>query len=103
MTTSVHKLYDHFEGHDELHPAIIMDLFGYANWTSYMKSNRDDILTLFLGLYKGLYIMGVTQKEIYRCFLQNKLDDLIHIKYSVTSSGYYDVFCGKSVTRSNDF
>ncbi len=103
MTTSVHKLYYYFEGLDEIHPAIITDLFGYANWTSFMKSNRDDVLTLFLGLYKGLYIMGVTQKEIYRCFLQNKLDDLIHIKYSVTSSGYYDVFCGKSVTRSNDF
>tara|TARA_B110000967_G_scaffold1654_1_gene1727 strand:- start:1070 stop:2062 length:993 start_codon:yes stop_codon:yes gene_type:complete len=103
MTTSVHKLYDYFEGQDEIHPAIIMDLFGYANWTSFMKSNRDHILTLFWGLYKGLYRMGVTQKEIYRCFLQNKLDDLIHIKYSVTSSCYYDVFCGKSVTHPNDF
>jgi hypothetical protein len=103
MTTSVHKLYDFFEGQGEMHPAIIMDLFGYANWTSFMKSNRDNVLTLFLGLYKGLYYMGVTQKEIYRCFLQNKLDDLIHIKYSITGSGYYNIFCGKPVNRPNSF
>jgi hypothetical protein len=104
MTTSVHKLYDYFEERDDkIHQAFIVDLFGYANWTSYMKSNRDDILTLFLDLYKGLYIMGVTQKEIYRCFLQNKLDDLIHIKYSVNKSRYYMTFCGKSVKNSNDF
>jgi len=104
MTTSVHRLYDYFEGKAEiLPPSIVMDLFGYFNWTSFMKSNRDDVLTLFIGLYKGLYIMGVTRKELYRCFLQNKLDDLIHIKYSITSSGYYNVFCGKSVERSNYF
>lgn len=104
MTTSVHTLYDYFEGREStLHPAVMIDLFGMFNWTSFMNSNIDDVVTLFLGLYKGLYLMGVTQKEIYRCFLQNKLDDLIHIKYSVTSSGYYNIFCGKSITNSNDF
>jgi hypothetical protein len=104
MTTSVHTLYDYFEELEStLHQAVMIDLFGIFNWTSFMKSNIDDVVTLFLGLYKGLYLMGVTQKEIYRCFLQNKLDDLIHIKYSVTSSRYYDVFCGKSVAHSNDF
>lgn len=101
--TSIKALYDYFEGKGKIHPAIINDLFGYANWTSFMKTNRDDVLTLFLGLYKGLYIMGVTPNETYRCFLQNKLDDLIHIKYSVTGSGYYNVFCGKSVKNPTDF
>jgi hypothetical protein len=103
MSTSPQLLYNYFEGNGKMYPAIINDLFGYANWTSFMKSNRDDVLTLFLGLYKGLYLMGITPNEIYRCFLQNKLDDLIHIKYSVTSSGYYNVFCGKSVKNSTDF
>jgi len=103
MTTSVHTLYDYFDGRGDLHPAVVVDLFGMFNWTSFMDSNRENVVKLFLGLYKGLYLMGVTQKEIYRCFLQNKLDDLIHIKYSVTASGYYNVFCGKLVTHSNDF
>ena len=103
MTTSVHTLYDYFEGRGDLPLAVVVDLFGMFNWTSFMNSNRENVVKLFLGLYEGLYIMGVTQKEIYRCFLQNKLDDLIHIKYSVTGSGYYNVFCGKSITNSNDF
>ena len=104
MSTSAEALYDYIECNEEpIRPSIVIDLFGYANWTSFMKSNRDDVLTLFIEVYKGLHMRGVTSKEIHRCFLQNKLDDLMHIKYSVTGSGYYNVFCGKSVKYSNEF
>jgi hypothetical protein len=58
---------------------------------------------MFLGLFKGLYIMDVHYKEIYRCFLKNKLDDLIHIKYSINKSGYYKEFCEKQIKIGNTF
>jgi len=96
-------LYEYFEGITELHPAIIWDLFGYKNWNDSMKENRDDTLSMFLGLFKGLYFRGVTYKEIYRCFLKNKLDDLIHIKYSINKSDYYREFCEKQIKIGNTF
>jgi len=101
--TSPKALYDYFEHTGELHPSIIIDLFGYGNWTILMKSNRDDTMTMFIGLYKGLYIFDVSHKEIYRCFLKNKLDDLIHIKYSINKSDYYREFCEKKIIIGNTF
>ena len=96
-------LYSYFEGNGSLHPAIICDLFGALNWTKQMKENRNDTLGMFLGLYKGLYIMDVPYKEIYRCFLKNKLDELIHIKYSINKSDYYREFYEKQIKIGNTF
>ena len=101
--TSPKALYDYFEHDGELHPSIIIDLFGYKNWTILMKENRDDTITMFLGLYKGLYIFDVSYKEIYRCFLKNKLDELIHIKYSINKSDYYREFCENKTIIGNTF
>ena len=101
--TSSKALYDYFERNGELVPSIICDLFGYRNWSILMKENRDDILTMFIGLYKGLYIFDVSHKEIYRCFLKNKLDDLIHMKYSINKSDYYKEFCEKQIKIGNTF
>jgi len=101
--TSSKALYDYFEGNGNLIPSIIFDLFGYNNWTIDIKENKNDILTMFLGLYKGLYYMDVSYKEIYRCFLKNKLDDLIHIKYSINKSHYYIEFCEKKILIGNTF
>jgi hypothetical protein len=101
--TSPKALYDYFEHNGELHPSIIIDLFGYSNWSILMKENRDDTLTMFLGLYKGLYNFDVSHKEIYRCFLKNKLDDLIHTKYSINKSSYYREFCEKKIIIGNTF
>ena len=96
-------LYSYFEGNESLHPVIIGDLFGYLNWSIQMRENRDDTLSMFLGLFKGLYLMGVTYKEIYRYFLKNKLDELIHIKYSINPSIYYIEFCEKQIKIGNTF
>lgn len=101
--TSSKALYDYYEQKGEINPSIMFDLFGYVNWTVNMLENKSDILSMFLGLYKGLYIMGVSYKEIYRCFLKNKLDDLIHIKYSIHKSGYYRDFCEKEIKIGNTF
>lgn len=101
--TSAKALYDYLDEKEDLHPSIIIDLCGYDNWNIDMKKNRDDTLTMFLGLYEGLYIMGVSYKEIYRCFIKNKLDDLIHIKYSLNKSDYYREFCEKQIKIGNTF
>jgi hypothetical protein len=104
---SAKALYEYFESNEEeIHPAIIWDLFGELNWTKDMRENDNNTLAMFVGLYKGLYIMSVSHKEIYRCFLKNKLDDLIHTKYSVPDiirSAYYEVFCDKKIKIGDTF
>ena len=97
MNTSSKALYDHFDGNASLHPAILTDLCGYINWTSSMKNRRNDTLDLILSVYKGLYLMDVTHNEVHRCFQQNKLDELIHTKYSLRKSGYYKDFCKENI------
>lgn len=100
---SAKALYDYFEGKGSLHPGIIGDLFGYLNWSKHMKENKEDTISLFLGIFKGLYYMDVSYKEIYRCFLKNRLDDLIHTKYSINKSGYYKEFCEKRIKIGDTF
>lgn len=58
---------------------------------------------MFLGLYKGLYMMNVSYQEIYRCFLENRLDELIHIKYSLEKNIYYEKFCEKNIKIGKTF
>lgn len=95
--TSPEVLYKYFKGEMNLHPSIICDLFGRFNWTKDMETNNNDTISLYLGLYKGLYIMDVSYKEIYRWFINNRLDELIHIKYSLHKSDYYREFCEKKI------
>lgn len=101
--TSTKALYDYFEQKGQLCPSIIFDLFGYRNWTIHMRENESDTLTMFLGLFKGLYLMDVSHKEIYRCFIKNKLDELIHTKFCINKSGYYTKFCEKQIKIGNTF
>jgi len=99
--TSSKALYDYFEQTGDLYPSIISDLFGYANWSTFMKENQSATLTMFLGLFKGLYLMNVSCREIHRCFLRNELDDFIHMKYFIHKSGYYREFCEKQIKIGN--
>lgn len=103
MNTSSKALYDYFDDTGDIGPAIVWDIFGYMNWNDDMKQNRDDTLTLFLGLFKGLYNMGVTHTEIHRCFMLNQLDMLIHTKYSIVRNGYYREFCNNKIRIGNTF
>jgi hypothetical protein len=83
-------LYAYFEQRGDLTRAVVHDLFG-CNCTP-------DNLSLFLGLYKGLYLMDVSPYEIHRCFTENRLDELIHVKYSLRPSNYYKEFCDQNLT-----
>lgn len=108
MTPTPIALYRYFEEDGQggyAYEAFHCDLFGILNWISDCK-NKDEMeenINMFYGLYKGLYLMGVSAKEIYRCYLKNRLDDLIHIKYSIYKSGYYKEFCEKELKIGNTF
>jgi hypothetical protein len=103
MRTSSNALYDIFENNGELVPSIMFDLFGFVNWTKEMIQNQNETITMFLGLYKGLYLMEVSYQEVERCFIRNKLDDLIHIKYSIHYNNYYSTFCEKKIKIGNTY
>lgn len=90
-------LYNYFEQRGQLSNSIIVDLFGYSNWTQEMLDETEEYISLFIGLYKGLYLMDVTHQEINRYYSNGKLDELIHMKYSIGRSGYYKEFCDKNI------
>jgi hypothetical protein len=57
----------------------------------------DEITSIIYGVYKGLYRKGITADLFHKCFLANKLDELIHKKYKHNSSGYYREFVKKNI------
>tara|TARA_Y100000591_G_scaffold280966_1_gene260471 strand:+ start:485 stop:1399 length:915 start_codon:yes stop_codon:yes gene_type:complete len=114
MIPTIFALYKHFNGEEgyEYYNAYALDLFGVLNWGPNYKNKEeiDDNINMFYGLYKGLYNYGVSAKEIYRCYLSNRLDELIHTKYSlpwlepgVWASGYYKKFCEKNLVIGETF
>ena len=64
---------------------------------------NDEIIGLISGVYKGLYYKGVTAELFHKCFLANKLDELIHKKYKHNSSGYYREFVEKNIIIGNTY
>lgn len=114
MLPTPFALYKHFEGKKgyEYYRAYERDLFGLYNWgpTCANVEEIKDNITIFYGLYKGLYNYGVSAKEIYRCYLSNRLDELIHTKYRVPwldpevwATGYYKNFCEKNLIIGKTF
>ncbi len=106
MTLIPVALYKHFEGEEgyAFCSAYACDLFGIRNWDhSYEEDEFNDRIKTCYGVYKGLYLMGVSAKEIYRCYLKNRLDTLIHTKYSLKQSGHYRTFREKNIVIGNTF
>ena len=58
---------------------------------------------IIYGVYKGLYIKGITAELFHKCFLANKLDELIHKKYKYQSSGYYRQFVENKIIIGNTY
>lgn len=85
METVSQSLFKYFDGKDDLCRYIVVDLFGMNNWNKHMLENEYRTIEMFLGIYRGLYKMKVSAEEIFRCFKENRLDELIHIKYSFYS------------------
>jgi hypothetical protein len=95
--TSAQELYDMYK-YGGIYPLkVIYELFGYNNWTNEMKEDDDNSFMIFDGIYKGLQIMDMTEKEINKYYEENKLDEMIHKYYKKRSSGYYKIFCEKNI------
>lgn len=58
---------------------------------------------IILGLYRGLQHKGISKDLIHNCFQTNRLDKLMHNKYTFNTSGYYEMFKEKNIKIGNTF
>lgn len=72
--------------------SALCDYFGYENMMDQEK------YTIILGLYKGLFLLGIPKETVEQAFLSNSLDQLIHNSYKEKSSDYYKMFCQKNMS-----
>jgi hypothetical protein len=78
------------------HIATLCDYWGLNNF------DDDNKYYAIYGVYAGLYkIKGVTEELLYKCYMQNKLDNLIHIKYRYSKSKYYEDFIRLNIKIGN--
>jgi hypothetical protein len=76
--------------------SIKTDLFG--------KNFIEENYGLMYGVYEGLIKhKGVTKKMLYDCFITNRLDELIHKKYTIKKNSYYIQFCEKNIIIGETF
>lgn len=97
MVKTAHILYNNvLNGLSIDHPAIIDDFFG--------ENVSDEKYRIIYGLYEGLIKSKDVSKELlYDCFITNRLDELIHKKYTFHSSIYYKQFLEKNIAIGRTF
>ena len=78
----------------DLYPSEIPTLVDYfGNYIS-----DDDNFAIIYGVYKGLVkYKGVDAELLHKCFIANRLDDLIHTKYKHMQTGYYKKFIDNKI------
>ena len=53
----------------------------------------DEEIGIVFGIYQGLVkYKGVDEQLLHKCFMANRLDELIHKKYKYRSTEYYQLF-----------
>jgi hypothetical protein len=52
---------------------------------------------IVFGVYQGLYMMGIDADMFHKCYLANRLDELIHKKYTHHKSRYYTEFVKRNI------
>ena len=67
------------------------------------NTSNEEIIYLIYNVYYGLYLKGITSGLFHKCFLSNKLDELIHKKYKHKSSDYYHEFVKKKISIGNTY
>jgi hypothetical protein len=95
MTTSA-SLYNIFNNGGYITNGILHDLFGITNWPQEVRNNENKLketITMYQGIYKGLWLMEVSINEIENAQKKNELDKLIITKYKGRSSIYFDEYC----------
>jgi len=66
---------------------VLHDFFGKTN------IENDDNINIIFGIYIDLIkSKGISVNLLNKCFLSNRLDELIHKKFTYHTSGYYDLF-----------
>ena len=90
MSKTIDTLFNSILTGGLLHPAAITDYFG--------DQNEDIHFNTIYGIYGGLIkYKGVSKLLLENCFKTNRLDELIHKKYTHHKSGYYADFVDKKV------
>jgi hypothetical protein len=105
MPKTIDSLYSLFENNNaELSTGILVDYFGISNWTQ-ITTDTDfhEKINLFMGLYKGLYIMNISKNEIESHFKSNSLDALMDNKYTNQQSGYYNTYKKENIKIGHTF
>ena len=70
----------------------------------YFGIHNKDHIQLIYGLYVGLIKhMEVPKNIIENCFLTNRLDELIHLRYTERRSDYYREFLEKNIRIGNTY
>lgn len=77
----------------ELVKCCFDNLFPSSNcvFSDYFGDNyEEEKQIIILGIYQGLVkYKGVNESLLHKCFLANRLDELIHKKYKFHKLGYY--------------
>jgi len=94
---TVDLLFDAILKGDNIETPVFCDYFGFQN-------NNDDNYTIIYGLYTGLIkYKGIGKKLIENCYITNRLDELIHKKYTHHKSKYYKQFVKKNINIGNTY
>jgi hypothetical protein len=83
---------------EELTPSVLIDYFGYENIDN--NTNLNILLALYIGLIKH---KGISKQIIENCFMTNRLDEMIHKKYTHNKSSYYINYCVKNIKIGNTY
>ena len=71
-------------------PPVFFDYFNFKF--------TDEEIGIVFGIYQGLVkYRGVDEQLLHKCFMANRLDELIHKKYNYKSPGYYELFKQKNL------
>ena len=105
MPKTIDSLYSLFENNNaQLSNGILADYFGIYNWKNITSDNDfQENIDLFIGLYKGLYIMNVSKNEIESHFKGNLLDTLMDNKYTNQESYYYNIYKKNNIRIGQTF
>lgn len=91
-TTSAASLVRLLQSDGPLTTSVLVDYFGEAA----LKEEHVDILR---GIYYGMVCLKFVPAELlHNCFLTNRLDELIRLKYVHWRSGYYHMLVEQGVT-----
>jgi len=95
-TTSASRLFHAFHTGSAPEPGPAVDYWGDHIGSEYERA-------LIYSVYKGMYLMDVSEAAFHEHFLKNKLDEFIHKAYSKRSSGYYREFVNKNIKIGKTF